>query len=500
MVNLVTESNICRVGDANIGITNMGAAGAGEYFSTDGGAGCIGGVCTGITSVNSANAGEGLLGAHMHGMGKNGECSDAYPFPEDGFVDEFSDFDNSFDSSIGNTVDRFMTDVAVEANFSDSAYDSDGSEIDITSAESYSGNGLAREIDTNSDSSSGEDASCSEYFSANSDGGSIEIPYRVKKSANHDSIYLPVNINGVVVDAIINTGAQTTVINDRLADILGLTTDDVVFMKGASVDSTVEARYCPKITFKIDHLLYKWHCMVAPIEDDFILGLDFLLKFKVDILVSNGVVAIGNKYNNLDASQPGMSDGDVFEVNKVVVDDSIIIPAWSAKFVKIPFKCKLGDWKTFEARPYDNVLISNTVFNAKDGFLTLFIINMNKKRFKLKRGKIIGAAIDIHVFGPELAEEREYEVVDLEGKGHVLNACPTREVGTQVNLDDIHCDTFRIASLKTLLTVKQECRDIADVYPAKQSDKFEKILTILPEHVRDLFQRSVIHFVIFSVY
>ena len=79
---------------------------------------------------------------------------------------------------------------------------------------------------------------------------------------------------------------------------MGLTTDDVVFMKGPSVDNTVKARYCLKITFKIDHLLYKWHCMVAPIEDDFILGLHFLIKFKVDILVSNGVVAIGNKYNN----------------------------------------------------------------------------------------------------------------------------------------------------------------------------------------------------------
>ena len=93
-----------------------------------------------------------------------------------GFVDEFSDFDNSFDSSIGNTADRFMTDVAVEAIFSDSACDSDGSELDITSAESHSGNGLARDVDTNSDSSSGEDASCSEYFSVNSDGGSTEIP------------------------------------------------------------------------------------------------------------------------------------------------------------------------------------------------------------------------------------------------------------------------------------------------------------------------------------
>ena len=107
----------------------------------------------------------------------------------------------------------------------------------------------------------------------------------------------------------------------------------------------------------------------------------------MDILVSNGVVTIGNKYNNLDASQPGISQGEVFEVNKVIVNDSIIIPAWSVKFVKIPFKCKLGDWKTFKARPYDNALISNTVFNAKDGFLTLFIINMNQKKVLSKTWK-----------------------------------------------------------------------------------------------------------------
>ena len=73
---------------------------------------------------------------------------------------------------------------------------------------------------------------------------------------------------------------------------MGLKTDDEVLMKGASVDSTVKARYCPK--FKIGHLIHKWQCMVAPIKDDYILGLDFY-KVKVDILVSNGVVAIGNK-------------------------------------------------------------------------------------------------------------------------------------------------------------------------------------------------------------
>ena len=89
-----------------------------------------------------------------------------------------------------------------------------------------------------------------------------------------------------------------------------------------------------------------------------------------------------------------------------------------------------------------------------------------KNTLQIKKRKIVGVATDI--FGPELFEEREYEVVDLEGEGHILNACPKKEFGTQVDFNDICCETFRIASLKTLLTFKQECQYIADVYPAKQ--------------------------------
>ena len=36
------------------------------------------------------------------------------------------------------------------------------------------------------------------------------------------------------------------------------------------------------------------------------------------------------------------------------------------------------------------------------------------------------------------------------------------------------------------------------MYPVKQSDRFEKILTILPEHVQDLFQPSVVHLSFFQ--
>ena len=104
----------------------------------------------------------------MHVMDKEGECFDL-------FVDVFSDLDNSFDYILGNTADRFMTDVAVKAKFSDSAYGSDGSELDMTSIGHHSVNGLVRDVNTNSESSSGENASCSEYCSANNDRASEEV-------------------------------------------------------------------------------------------------------------------------------------------------------------------------------------------------------------------------------------------------------------------------------------------------------------------------------------
>lgn len=400
-----------------------------------------------------------------HDIGSDGSCSD---------------LDVSLDSIIPNTVNTFMNDVSVEANFSDSAYETCESEDDTGSR--CDDDCVLNRIENNS----GQDASDCDSDSSNSDTEySEKVPFKIKKSSKHSSIYLPVNINGITVDALIDTGAQSTVLSVKLAQDLGLKTQDVAFIKGATSESSIKAEYCPKITFKIGSLLYKWHCLVAPIEDDFILGLDFLLKYNVNILVSNGMVSIGNKYDSFDASHLESLNDETFEVNKVVVGNSFSVKPWTGQFVRIPYTSKLSNWKVFEGKPFRNVIIPNTVFNAKDGFLTILVLNLNDRRFKIKCGKTLGVATDI--FDPELSEECFYEPYDNQGKA---NACPTREAGTQVNFEEIKFDSVRITSIKNLLTIKKD--NLSDCFPAKKAEMFKDVVEILPEHIRDLFIRSVV--------
>ena len=92
---------------------------------------------------------------------KEDECFDLYPLSDGGFEDEFYDFDDSSASIVEYTVDGLMTDVAVETDFWNWAYDSDEFVLDMTSTRPHFEHGLVRDVDIAVDSSSGEVTSCS---------------------------------------------------------------------------------------------------------------------------------------------------------------------------------------------------------------------------------------------------------------------------------------------------------------------------------------------------
>ena len=194
---------------------------------------------------------------------------------------EESDLDISLDSVVYNTIDNFMNDIGVEVNFGDSAYESD---IDYSTKPTNNGN---------SDSSSiPESADTQTKFGVDPSINFSEIPFSLSSSAGQNSAYLPIKVDGLTVNALIDTGTQATVVSEKLADILNLTSS--VYVRGATTDTSVKSRVCHDITFQIEHMTYKWHVLIAPIEDDLILGLDFLLHYKIDILFSDGVISIGN--------------------------------------------------------------------------------------------------------------------------------------------------------------------------------------------------------------
>ena len=124
-------------------------------------------------------------------------------------------------------------------------------------------------------------------------------------------------------------------------------------------------------------MIYKWHILIAPIED-LIIGLDFLLHFKIGISFSDGVISISNSYQSLESFQIDHSRDNTFEVNKITVSQTIKVKSWSGKFIKLPITCKFGNWKLFESKYFDNVFIPNTIFNVKDNCFVRLILNLRE--------------------------------------------------------------------------------------------------------------------------
>ena len=55
-----------------------------------------------------------------------------------------------------------------------------------------------------------------------------DVSFTTHESAGYNSIYLPVTINKITVNALLDTGSQATVVSNKLANILELESEDFV--------------------------------------------------------------------------------------------------------------------------------------------------------------------------------------------------------------------------------------------------------------------------------
>ena len=107
------------------------------------------------------------------------------------------------------------------------------------------------------------------------------------------SISVPIQINGVCVNAIIDTAAQVSVLSTCLADDnwSSIRYSGYVSIQGVGKSSLQSGKWNNVNICLGDHT-YKWHVFVAPISDSCILGLDFILNFGIDIHLSRGELVI----------------------------------------------------------------------------------------------------------------------------------------------------------------------------------------------------------------
>ena len=89
------------------------------------------------------------------------------------------------------------------------------------------------------------------------------------------SMIVPIQVKCKLVSAVIDTGAQFTIVNSQFYDTLNLSLP-------INPEKSVEGYLVQEVPLTLGGKTYKWDLYVAPIEDQLLLGLDFMVHYKVD--------------------------------------------------------------------------------------------------------------------------------------------------------------------------------------------------------------------------
>ena len=111
------------------------------------------------------------------------------------------------------------------------------------------------------------------------------------------TVVVPVEFGSRVVESVLDTASQVTVISDHLFKELDLPEVDTqpVYLRGAAREGKMRSRQVKNLPMTIGGKTYKWDMYVAPITDTVLLGLDFLEHYDCVIDLAHNVITLDGR-------------------------------------------------------------------------------------------------------------------------------------------------------------------------------------------------------------
>jgi hypothetical protein len=222
------------------------------------------------------------------------------------------------------------------------------------------------------------------------------------------SLTIPITVNGVTTSATIDSAAHVTVVSRNFVDQMGNAPalEEKVRLKEASETSFMEGSLVRDMPLEINGQKYKWDVIVAPISDDILLGMDFLVQHRVAMDLETKVVRIGN----IDIKATLRHDGEfTTSVSRVVMARNSMIPPNSVKKVQVRPEHKLFPESSYVLEPSESgtevVLLANRVEGAGYKPVNAYIHNGTERYIKLRKGHHMGFVSEIDQVCPGLEVE-----------------------------------------------------------------------------------------------
>ena len=196
------------------------------------------------------------------------------------------------------------------------------------------------------------------------------------------------------VDAVVDTAAESTIISDKLYNSLVPKPPKrgrLRFMM-AGRDTTMDGFKIGPVSFRVGSSIYQEVLHVAPIEDEMLLGFDFLFKNGANLDMKKNVLSIGE---NLVPLQIG-SLSKPPRVARVIVSKRRVVPPHSS----LGIKCKLSEGLTdyiVESNPITKLAIPRSVHHCDKNTLEVCVLNLSDNYKVVKKGENIATAMEAEV-------------------------------------------------------------------------------------------------------
>ena len=208
------------------------------------------------------------------------------------------------------------------------------------------------------------------------------------------SAYVPCTVNGLETTALLDTGAEISLMSfdvyNRLSDKPPLT--DKYKLVGVSTEIDLDGWLVHNISIILGHQpCVSWKFVVASIKDPIIVGLDFLGHFGAVLNFVNYTLTLNKHIHDL--SHCKTEDGNEFRSYRIKLDKKLVIPPLSVMRVTVPVDMPQDvDMVVTSSGHNKGALLPNTLIRTSD-YVPLQFVNDTEKPVSLRAGHLVGYAV-----------------------------------------------------------------------------------------------------------
>lgn len=302
-------------------------------------------------------------------------------------------------------------------------------------------------------------------------------------------------VQGLQTKAIIDTGAEVTVLSERLYNLFPDSRKPKLqkAKRGLVVaEAGREMNTCGiiDVEIKIGEHLINWPVYVAPIRDEILLGCDLIDELDITVSTKRGI-QIKDTWADCEVIRSHDSTG------RVKVSRAVTVPAYSEFIMTGQCNSIVDDEERtymFEAteEAKQKLLIARSVIKPKSSKIPVKLINQSSSPIKLKKGLVLGS---LQPVGSVMPTGKSYDVtIHEEGisvcrlKSH--ESCHERRKLEVSSKQKEKFGEINGTDFPNILKVKQDFDNTEIEEP--QSDRKQFQMQYLPEYLHELYCHSTV--------